>query len=159
MDVEYTADRDQNDDVDELTSQVGDLFIDTNNLKLSDNCYYCTVAAAKGLSVTGLVKDSELMQIQGGASIDDLSELIKAAGVGPGTFSGSYATFQEAAQYIVGHSILTFQHASGAHAIRVVWNGSAWAFVDDQNEGISSGYPGYFVTWQAHTFQVWPLSV
>jgi hypothetical protein len=162
MDVEYTAGREQDDsdgEVDGLTGQIGDMFIDTNNLKLSDNCYYCAVAGAKGLSVTGLVKDSGLMQISGGASIAELSELISTAGVGGGTYSGPYPTFQHASQQILGHSILTFQHASGAHAIRVYWGGAAWVFVDDQNESVSSGYPACFTTWGANTFQIWPLTV
>jgi hypothetical protein len=154
-------DQDGNNDenVNELTDQIGDMFIDTNDLKLSDNCYYCAVAGAKGLSVALLVKDTELMQIGGGASINELSELISSAGVGSGTYHGSYMTFDQAAPNITCHSILTFQHSTGAHAIRVTWGGNAWAFMDDQNESMSSGYPACFNTWGAHTFQVWPLSV
>ena len=58
-----------------------------NDLALHDNCYYCTAAALKGMTVSALVTESELMQYGGGGSLESIQELFITTGLSDGSYT------------------------------------------------------------------------
>lgn len=62
------------------------------------NCYFCTVAALRGVTVSSLVKLTETMQLSEGASCEEVGELFRAAQVGNGTYR----------EFTTKHALLAF---------------------------------------------------
>jgi hypothetical protein len=53
----------------------------SNTTGLNDNCYYCTVAALLGKTVSELLAQTEIMQNSGGGFTDEIKQLFNEAGV------------------------------------------------------------------------------
>jgi hypothetical protein len=71
-----------------------------NTYGLDDNCYYVTAARLLGTTVRELITKTEMMQIQGGASLDEVKELFTAAGLTGGVWSSGSLTFDKAKSFI-----------------------------------------------------------
>ncbi|HVK19924.1 MAG TPA: hypothetical protein VM677_01040 [Actinokineospora sp.] len=116
----------------------------TNTYGLDDNCYYCTAAALRGMTVDQLITETELMQYAGGANVDEINELFSAAGLS--TAYTEYATFAEVEQAVADAGdgkkyALCFVRADGSgHAVVVSRDGGETKFLDYQPSEADDAY-------------------
>ncbi|CRK59890.1 hypothetical protein [Alloactinosynnema sp. L-07] len=128
------------DDYQAVTAEPMDIAEDepTNTYALDDNCYYCTAAALRGITVDKLITETELMQYAGGATVPEVDELFAAAGLS--TAYTEYSTFDEVQQAVVAAAddndkkfALCFVRADGSgHAVVVSREQGQTKFLDYQ---------------------------